>query len=63
MHGSTQHVGKVYLPPDPAASEVEKQVEVLRHKLQRAVDSEDFERAAGLRDKIRGMEPAGSDTP
>ena len=63
VHGSTQHVGKVYLPPDPAASEVEKQVEVLRHKLQRAVDSEDFERAAGLRDKIRGMEPAGSDTP
>jgi protein arginine kinase activator len=63
VHGSTQHVGKVYLPPDPAASEVEKQVEVLRHKLQRAVDSEDFERAAGLRDKIREMEPAGSDTP
>jgi protein-arginine kinase activator protein McsA len=40
---------------------MEKQVEVLRHKLQRAVDSEDFERAAGLRDKIRGMEPAGTD--
>ncbi len=63
VHGSTQHVGKVYLPPDPAASDVEKQVEVLRHKLQRAVDAEDFERAAGIRDKIRGMEPAGSDTP
>jgi protein arginine kinase activator len=61
VHGSTQHLGKVYLPPDPAASDVEKQVEVLRHKLQRAVDSEDFERAAGLRDKIRGMEPAGTD--
>ena len=61
VHGSTQHVGKVYLPPDPTASDMEKQVEVLRHKLQRAVDSEDFERAAGLRDKIRGMEPAGTD--
>ncbi len=60
VHGSTQHVGKVYLPPDPAASDLEKQVEALRHKLQRAVDSEDFERAAGLRDKIRGLEPAGS---
>ena len=23
VHGSTQHVGKVYLPPDPAASDVE----------------------------------------
>jgi protein-arginine kinase activator protein McsA len=53
-------VGKVYLPPDPTATDLEKQVEVLRHKLQRAVDSEDFERAAGLRDKIRAMEPAGS---
>jgi protein arginine kinase activator len=60
VHGSTQHVGKVYLPPDPTATDLEKQVEVLRHKLQRAVDSEDFERAAGLRDKIRAMEPAGS---
>ncbi len=60
VHGSTQHVGKVYLPPDPAATDLEKQVEVLRHKLQRAVDSEDFERAAGIRDKIRAMEPAGS---
>jgi protein arginine kinase activator len=60
VHGSTQHVGKVYLPPDPAASDLEKQVEVLRHKLQRAVDAEDFERAAGIRDKIRAMEPAGS---
>ena len=59
VHGSTQHVGKVYLPPDPAASDVEKQVEVLRHKLQRAVDSEDFE-GRELRDKIRGMEPAES---
>lgn len=60
VHGSTQHVGKVYLPPDPAASDLEKQLEVLRHKLQRAVDSEDFERAAEIRDKIRTMEPAGS---
>jgi protein arginine kinase activator len=60
VHGSTQHVGKVYLPPDPSASDFEKQLEVLRHKLQRAIDSEDFERAASIRDKIRGMEPAGA---
>jgi len=61
VHGSTQHVGKVYLPPDPAASDLEKQVEVLRHKLQRAVAAEDFERAAGIRDKIRDLEPAGAE--
>lgn len=60
VHGSTQHVGKVYLPPDPTASDVEKRLEILRHKLQRAVDTEDFERAAEIRDRIRAMEPASS---
>nr|ADI22261.1 uncharacterized protein with conserved CXXC pairs [uncultured Gemmatimonadales bacterium HF0200_36I24]ADI22366.1 uncharacterized protein with conserved CXXC pairs [uncultured nuHF2 cluster bacterium HF0500_02A10] len=60
IHGSTQHVGKVYLSPDPNISEMEEQLEILRHKLQRAVDSENFERAAEIRDKIRDMEPAGS---
>jgi protein arginine kinase activator len=58
IHGGTQHVGKVYLPPDPTASEMEKRLEGLRRKLQRAVDAEDFERAAELRDKIRALEPA-----
>jgi len=58
IHGGTQHVGKVYLPPDPTASEMEKRLEGLRRKLHRAVDSEDFERAAELRDQIRSVEPA-----
>ena len=58
IHGGTQHMGKVYLPPDPSASEMEKRLEALRRKLQRAVDAEDFERAARIRDEIRGMEPA-----
>jgi len=58
IHGGTQHVGKVYLPPDPTASEMEKNLEGLRRKLHRAVESEDFERAAELRDQIRSLEPA-----
>lgn len=58
VHGSTNHVGKVYLPPDPSVGEREKRLEVLRRKLKRAVDSEEFERAAELRDKIRSLEPA-----
>lgn len=58
IHGGTQHVGKIYLPPDPTASEMEKRLEGLRRKLQRAVDNEQFERAAELRDEIRSMEPA-----
>jgi protein arginine kinase activator len=59
IHGGTQHMGKVYLPPDPSASEMEKRLEALRRKLQRAVDAEDFERAARLRDQIQTLEPAG----
>lgn len=58
IHGSTKHVGKIYLPPDPTASEMEKRLEGLRRKLERAVQSEDFERAAEIRDQIRAMEPA-----
>ena len=58
IHGGTQHVGKVYLPPDPTASDREKRLEALRRKLVRAIDTEDFERAAELRDQIRTLEPA-----
>lgn len=58
VHGSTQHVGKVYLPPDPSASELERRLDALRRKLNRAVESEDFERAALLRDEIKALGPA-----
>ncbi len=58
LHGGTQHVGKVYLPPDPSASQMEKRLETLKRRLARAVDSEDFERAAAIRDEIRTLEPA-----
>lgn len=58
IHGGTQHVGKVYLPPDPTVSQREQRLEGLRRKLARAIDTEDFERAAELRDQIRTLEPA-----
>jgi protein arginine kinase activator len=58
IHGGVKHVGKVYLPPDPTASELEKRLEGLRRGLDRAVHDEDFERAAELRDEIRSLEPA-----
>ncbi len=57
IHGSVQHLGKVYLPPDPSASEVEKRLEGLRHRLDRAVQAEDFERAAAIRDRIQELRP------
>ncbi len=58
IHGGTQHVGKVYLQPDPTAGEMQKRLDGLRRKLDRAVDSEDFELAARLRDQIRSLEPS-----
>ncbi len=58
VQGAVQHVGKVYLPPDPSASEREKRLEGLRRKLDRAVELEDFERAAELRDQIRSLRKA-----
>ena len=57
IHGGVQHVGKVYLTPDPTVSEREKRLEGLRRKLQYAIGAEDFERAAKLRDQIRSLEP------
>ncbi|HEX5726161.1 MAG TPA: UvrB/UvrC motif-containing protein [Longimicrobiaceae bacterium] len=56
LHGGTQHTGKVYLPPDPTEVDRAARVGSLRRSLQRAVDEEDFERAAALRDQIRRLE-------
>jgi protein arginine kinase activator len=58
LHGSTQHVGKVYLPPDPTRAEQQERIAGLRRKLDKAVESEDFERAAQIRDMIRTLEGA-----
>jgi protein arginine kinase activator len=56
LHGGTQHSGKVYLPPHPSESDRTARIVSLRRSLSRAVESEDFERAAGLRDQIRRLE-------
>jgi protein arginine kinase activator len=58
LHGGTQHIGKVYLPPNPSESAQKERLAGLRRKLDHAVQSEDFERAAQLRDQIRSLEGA-----
>jgi protein arginine kinase activator len=61
LHGGTQHVGKVLLPPDPDRNDTVAHISSLRRSLQLAVEMEDFERAATIRDKIRQIETrAGS---
>jgi protein arginine kinase activator len=57
IHGSTQHVGEVYLTPgdvDPTSPATE--LTHLRNQLQRSINAEDFEAAAELRDRIRELE-------
>ena len=56
LHGGTQHVGKIYLPPDPTEAERSEQISRLRRKLNVAVEREEFERAAEIRDQIQQLE-------
>ena len=55
IHGDTRHRGK---SPSRGAAVVTstRQIQRLHDDLQRAVEREDFERAAGLRDEIRRLE-------
>jgi protein arginine kinase activator len=60
IHGSSLHRGK--LPP--ALSEegtIIKEKERLRVELQKAIEKEDFERAADLRDKLKALDEAQAD--
>jgi protein arginine kinase activator len=59
LHGGVQHVGKVYLPPNPTDAQEQERLAGLRRKLSKAVEHEDFERAAEIRDMIRTLEGAG----
>ena len=56
VHGHAVHVGRRYRPPHAAVLERAATLRELRARLQRAVDGEEFELAAALRDQIRGME-------
>ncbi len=57
IHGAPHHTGKTYLPAisgspeDPA-----RHIEMLREQLRRAVEAENFEAAAELRDRIKALE-------
>ncbi|HUO53020.1 MAG TPA: UvrB/UvrC motif-containing protein [Gemmatimonadaceae bacterium] len=56
VHGNSRHQGRSYAPP---AAEVEAGATVLaelRDRLKRAIDAEQFEEAAKLRDQIKATE-------
>lgn len=56
IHGAVQHVGKVYLSQDAGDYEPDVRRATLRRRLERAIEIEDFETAASLRDQIQEME-------
>lgn len=55
VHGSKQHTGKV---PKKAGSVIrlKREIMTMKKELNRAIDKEEFERAAELRDKIKLLE-------
>ena len=57
IHGGHHHTGKLYLSAAPAdPDDPARHVEELREQLRRAVEAENFEAAAELRDRIKALE-------
>jgi protein arginine kinase activator len=56
VHGNSRHVGRQYEPPHPALLERATTLGELRDRLRRAIDSEQFELAATIRDQIKVLE-------
>jgi protein arginine kinase activator len=56
VHGNSRHAGTVYQPPQPQLDEHSTILGELKDRLRRAIESEQFELAADLRDRIRVME-------
>jgi protein arginine kinase activator len=55
LHGSVQHTGKVPFQRAGVGEKVNEIME-LRRELQKAIDKEEYERAAVIRDKIKELE-------
>ena len=55
IHGSTQHLGRI---PTRIGSQLERETELieLKRELTRVVQREEYEKAAGIRDRIRELE-------
>jgi len=55
VHGSSQHMGKVYITAAVDMQDSQAHLSTLKRRLQRAVEVEDFESAAELRDQIHAL--------
>ena len=59
LHGSSRHIGERYVPPGDTPLPPADSALQLRQQLRLAVDTEDFELAAELRDRLRAVEGEG----
>ncbi len=53
VHGATRHTGRQYAPPAPDQLQRASTVLELREQLRRAIELEQFEQAAKLRDQLK----------
>lgn len=60
LHGSSKHVGAKYDAPIAHVVSKPDTLHDLRDRLRRAVDAEQFELAAELRDRLRVLEPGAA---
>jgi protein arginine kinase activator len=56
VHGNSRHQGKRYQPPQAQVEEGATMLSELRDRLRRAIEQEQFEEAARLRDQIKVLE-------
>ncbi len=56
VHGHSRHIGRAYESPRSETLQQAAVLGQLRERLRRAIEGEQFEQAAELRDRIRGME-------
>lgn len=56
VHGNSKHIGRQYLPPSGEHLPDGGTANELRDRLRRAIDSEQFEVAADIRDRLRGLD-------
>jgi protein arginine kinase activator len=59
LHGGAKHTGLRYTAPAPDVIEEAGHVGQLRERLQRAIEAEQFELAAELRDRLRAVGSQG----
>jgi protein arginine kinase activator len=59
LHGSSRHIGKRYHSPggESGTSDADREAIRIRDQLERAVQAENFELAAELRDRLRQLAP------